>query len=83
MPENNFNNRVLSSKTGNNFIVMGDGDESESSDYILMSHSSGSVFQIDPNGTVFIKSFGDQYNTTDGVMSTYVTGSSHTNIQED
>jgi len=83
MPENNFNNRVFSSKTGNNFIVMGDGDESESSDYILMSHSSGSVFQIDPNGTVFIKSFGDQYNTTEGVMSTLVKGSSHTNVQED
>ena len=83
MPENNFNNRVFASKSGDNFLVMGDGDESESSDYILMSHSSGSVFQIDPNGTVFIKSFGDQYNTTDGVKSTYVTGSSHTNIQED
>jgi hypothetical protein len=41
------------------------------------------VFQIDPNGTVFIKSFGDQYNTTEGVMSTLVKGSSHTNVQED
>ena len=48
-----------------------------------MSHSSGSVFQIDPNGTIFIKSFGDQYNTTEGVLSTFVKGSSHTNIQED
>ena len=83
MPENNLNNRVFASKTGDNFIVMGDGSENESSDYILMSHSSGSVFQIDPNGTIFVKSFGDQYNTTDGVLSTYVTGSSHTNIQED
>ena len=83
MPENNLNNRVFSSKSGDNFIVMGDGAENESSDYILMSHSSGSVFQIDPNGTIFIKSFADQYNTTDGVLSTYVTGSSHTNIQED
>ena len=83
MPENNLNNRVFASKTGDNFIVMGDGDEAESSDYILMSHSSGSVFQIDPNGTIFIKSFGDQYNTTDGVLSSYVTGSSHHNVQED
>ena len=83
MPENNINNRVFASKNGDNFIVMGDGEESESSDYILMSHSSGSVFQIDPNGTVFIKSFGDQYNTTDGVLSSYVTGSSHHNVQED
>ena len=83
MPENNLNNRVFASKNGDNFIVMGDGAESESSDYILMSHSSGSVFQIDPNGTIFVKSFGDQYNTTDGVLSSYVTGSSHTNVQED
>ena len=83
MPETNYNNRVFASKNGDNFIVMGDGAESESSDYILMSHSSGSVFQIDPNGTIFIKSFGDQYNTTEGVLSTFVKGSSHTNIQED
>jgi len=83
MPENNLNNRVFASKNGDNFIVMGDGAENESSDYILISHSSGSVFQIDPNGTVFIKSFGDQYNTTDGVKSSYITGSSHTNVQED
>ncbi len=83
MPENNYNNRVLASKSGDNFIVMGDGDENESSDYILLSHSSGSVFQIDPNGTIFIKSFADQYNTTEGVLSTFVKGSSHTNIQED
>jgi len=83
MPENNFDNRVFASKSGDNFIVMGDNSEGEASDYILMSHSSGSVFQIDPNGTIFVKSFGDQYNTTDGVLSTYVTGSSHTNVQED
>jgi hypothetical protein len=83
MPENNLNNRVFSSKSGDNFIVMGDGADNESSDYILMSHSSGSVFQIDPNGTIFVKSFGDQYNTTDGVLSSYVTGSSHHNVQED
>ena len=83
MPENNLNNRVFASKTGDNFLVVGDGEESESSDYILMSHSSGSVFQIDPNGTIFINSFGDQYNTTDRVLSSYVTGSSHHNVQED
>ena len=83
MPENNLDNRVFASKSGDNFIVMGDNSEGEASDYILMSHSSGSVFQIDPNGTIFVKSFGDQYNTTDGVLSTYVTGSSHHNVTED
>lgn len=82
-PENNLINRVIKSKNGDNFIVIGDAEDGENSDYILMSHSSGSVFQIDANGTIFVKSFADQYNTTDGVLSTFVTGSSHTNIQED
>ena len=67
MPENNLINRVITSKNGDNFIVIGDAEDGENTDYILMSHSSGSVFQIDANGTIFVKSFGDQYNTTDGV----------------
>lgn len=82
-PENNYNNRVFASKSGDNFIVMGDDSQDATSDYILMSHSSGSVFQIDPSGTIFVKAFGDQYNTTEGVLSTYVKGSSHHNVQED
>ena len=82
-PENNFHQRVIQSKDGDNFIVLGSGEDGDSGDYFLISHSSGSVFQIDSNGTVFIKSFGDQYNTTEGVMSTLVKGSSHTNVQED
>lgn len=83
MPENNYSNRVIQSKDGDNFIVLGSGEDGEASDYFLISHSSGSVVQIDANGTVFIKSFGDQYNTTEGVSSTYVQGSSDTNINED
>ena len=82
-PENNFHQRVIQSKDGDNFIVLGSGEDGDSGDYFLISHSSGSVFQIDSNGTVFIKSFGDQYNTTEGVLSTLVKGSSHTNVQED
>ena len=83
MPQNNYKNRVIKSADGDNFIVLGSGMDGEGSDYFLISHSSGSVFQIDPNGTIFIKSFADQYNTTEGVSSTFVKGSSHTNIQED
>ncbi len=83
MPENNYNNRVIKSKGGDNFIVIGDGKEGESSDYFLISHSSGSVFQIDPNGTIFVKAFGDKYTSTQGVESNFVRGSSHTNIEED
>ncbi len=82
-PENNIHQRVIQSKDGDNFIVLGSGEDGDSGDYFLISHSSGSVFQIDSNGTVFIKAFGDQYNTTEGVLSTLVKGSSHTNIEED
>jgi hypothetical protein len=83
MPENNYTNRVISSKDGDNFIVLGSGEDSANSDYFLISHSSGSVFQIDANGTIFVKAFADKYNTTQGVESNYVRGSSHSTIDED
>ena len=83
MPENNYANRIIKSRDGDNFIVLGSGDDGESSDYFLISHSSGSVFQIDANGTIFVKAFADKYNTTQGIESTYVRGSSHSTIDED
>jgi len=83
MPENNYNNRVVKSKDGDNFIVLGSGEDGESSDYFLISHSSGSVFQIDANGTIFVKAFADKYNTTQGIESNYVRGSQHSTIDED
>ena len=83
MPQNNYNNRVIKSSDGDNFIVLGSGKDGSGSDYFLISHSSGSVFQIDPNGTIFVKAFGDKYNSTQGVESTYVRGSSHNSIDED
>jgi hypothetical protein len=83
MPQNNYKNRVIKSADGDNFIVLGSGMDGEGSDYFLISHSSGSVFQIDPNGTIFVKAFADKYNTTQGVESTYVRGSSHSTIDED
>ena len=83
MPENNYANRVIKSRDGDNFIVLGSGDDGESGDYFLISHSSGSVFQIDANGTIFVKAFADKYNTTQGIESTYVRGSSHSTIDED
>jgi len=83
MPGNNYKNRVIKSSDGDNFIVLGSGEDGEASDYFLISHSSGSVFQIDANGTIFVKSFADKYNTTQGVESSYVRGSSHSTIDED
>ena len=83
MPENNYTNRVLQSKDGDNFIVLGSGEDGDASDYFLISHSSGSVVQIDANGTVFIKAFGDKYNSTEGCEATNVQGSFDQNISED
>ena len=83
MPENNYKNRLIKSADGDNFIVLGSGMDGEASDYFLISHSSGSVFQIDANGTIFVKAFADKYNTTQGIESTYVRGSSHSTIDED
>jgi len=81
-PERNLDNRVIKSKNGDNFLVLCDPVENEGGNYILLSHSSGSVFQIDPNGTILIKSFGDTYNSTEGVECNTVKGSRHTNIHE-
>lgn len=83
MPERNMGNRIIQSKDGDNFLVLGDGEDSDGNGYILLSHSSGSVFQIDAQGTLLVKSYGDTFNSVHGVHTQYVTGSSHTNIQED
>jgi hypothetical protein len=82
-PERNLDNRVIKSKNGDNFLVLCDPVENESGDFILLSHSSGSVFQIDPNGTIFVKAFGDKYNSTEGLEFNSVQGSQHSNIKED
>ena len=82
-PERNLDNRVIKSKNGDNFLVLCDPVENESGDFILLSHSSGSVFQIDPNGTIFVKAFGDKYNSTEGLEFNNVQGSQHSNIKED
>ena len=82
-PVRNTNNTMLKSKNGDNFLLLCDPVNNEAGDFILLSHSSGSVFQIDPNGTIFIKSFGDTYDSTDGVKFTNVEGAHHTNITED
>lgn len=82
-PERNLDNRVIKSKNGDNFLVLCDPVENEGGDFILLSHSSGSVFQIDPNGTIFVKSFGDKYNSTEGLEFNNIQGSQHSNIKED
>lgn len=81
-PENNLNTRVIQSKEGQNVFVLSETDDGEGST-ILISHSSGSVIQIDSNGTVFIKSFGDTYNSSEGFEFNRIDKDSHTNVGGD
>lgn len=59
-PHRNF---VLKSRNGNSFVQMSEGDGEE---HILLSHESGSHIQIDANGNIKIKSFGDSYMISEG-----------------
>ena len=57
MPSRSMNTVVFQSKKGGNSIVVNDeGINGEG--YLLITHRSGSVVQIDEHGTVLIKSMG-------------------------
>ena len=65
-PTRSMNTVVFSSKSGgNSFVVNDEGESGEG--YMLITHRSGSVVQIDADGTVLIKSFGDTHNNTEGL----------------
>lgn len=81
-PERNLDNRVYTSKNDNNFVVLSDSDDGEGT-YILISHSSGSAVQIDSQGTVFVKSFGDTYNSSEGFTMNRTDKDMHTNVGGD
>ena len=66
-PERSLNTVVFQSKNGGNTIVIND-EGSDGQGFMLITHNSGSVVQIDSNGTVLIKSFGDTYNVTEGLQ---------------
>lgn len=65
-PTRSMNTIVFSSKSGGNSIVVNDEGEGGEG-YMLITHRSGSVVQIDADGTVLIKSFGDTHNSTEGL----------------
>ena len=65
-PTRSMNTIVFSSKSGGNSIVVNDEGEGGEG-YMLITHRSGSVVQIDADGTVLIKSFGDTHNNTEGL----------------
>ena len=81
-PEKNLDNRIYTSKNDNNFVVLSDSEDGDGT-YILVSHSSGSVIQIDGNGTVFIKSFGDTYNSSEGFTMNSTESDHVTNVGGD
>ena len=81
-PEHNYNTRVLQSKEGQSAIVLTETEDG-SGNNILITHSSGSVVQIDSQGTIFIKSFGDTYNSSEGFEFNRIDKDSHTNVGGD
>jgi len=81
-PEKNLDNRIYTSKNDNNFVVLSDSEDGDGT-YILVSHSSGSVIQIDGQGTVFIKSFGDTYNSSEGFTMNSTENDHVTNVGGD
>lgn len=56
-------NAVWKSRNSNSYIQVKEGEGQE---HILISHESGSHFQVDKNGNVKIKSFGDLYLLSEG-----------------
>lgn len=65
LPENNRDTVVFHSKSGGTSLVMNDPGSSGDG-YMLITHKSGSVVQIDEDGTVFIKAMGDSHDNTRG-----------------
>ena len=56
-------NAVWKSRNSNSYLQVSEGEGQE---HILLSHESGSHIQIDKNGNVKIKSFGDLYSLSEG-----------------
>lgn len=65
-PSRSMNTVVFHAKNGGNSVVVND-EGGDSPGYMLITHNSGSVVQIDSDGTVLIKSTGDTHNNTDGL----------------
>lgn len=79
IPERSMNTVVFQSKRGGNSIVV--NDEGEDGDgYMLITHKSGSAVQISRDGTVLVKSFGDQYVTSEGYQYTRSAGDLNQNV---
>lgn len=78
-PTRSMNTVVFQSKNGGNSIVVNDEGEGDGG-YMLITHNSGSVVQINANGTVLIKSFGDTHNNTEGIHYMHSKGDTKMNV---
>jgi hypothetical protein len=78
-PSRSMNTVVFQSKTGGNSVVVNDEGSGEGG-YMLITHNSGSVVQINANGTVLIKSFGDTHNNTEGIHYQHSKGDTKVNV---
>jgi len=81
-PSRSMNTVVFQAKNGGNSVVIND-EGSDGDGYMLITHNTGTVVQIDQHGTVFIKSFGDTYNTTEGIMYQRSDGDTNQNVGGD
>jgi hypothetical protein len=81
-PSRSMNTVVFQAKNGGNSVVVND-EGSDGDGYMLITHNTGTIVQIDQHGTVFIKSFGDTYNTTEGIHYQRSEGDTNTNVGGD
>ena len=78
-PKRSMNTTVLQSKRGGNSVVVND-EGADSKGAIIIVHRSGSVIQINEDGTVLIKSFGDTHNNTQGLHYQSSKGDTNLNV---
>lgn len=76
-PSRSVNTTVLQNRNGGNSIVINDDNATGT---ILITHNSGAVVQIDSQGTIMLKSFGDTYNHTEGTQFQMSTGDTNVNV---
>ena len=81
-PSRSMNTVVFQAKNGGNTVVVND-EGSDGTGYIMITHNTGSVVQIDQNGNVLIKSFGDTHNTSEGVQHQRSEGNYNLNVGDD
>ena len=76
-PGRSVDTTFIGNRGSSNGIVINDDDASGT---VLITHSSGTVVQLDSQGTILIKSTGDTYNHSEGTQFQMSTGDTHVNV---